>query len=161
MNLYAAVDCGELPAPANGEVNYVEDTTFESSAIFTCNRGFRLVGDRERECLYTGLWSLQQPTCESMRILFKLIVYTFTIILLYTKKTEITCPKLTPPKYGKVRISGYCVDDYAVYGCAYGHQISHKDRRVCQEDGTWSGSEPTCDRKYVNKYSRHGYQYRG
>ena len=62
------VDCGELPAPANGGVEYDEDTTFGSDAIFSCNRGYDLVGDKVRECLYTGLWSLNQPICKSMRI---------------------------------------------------------------------------------------------
>ena len=151
-----------MSAPENGDVG-LSGVRPGSQALYSCDRGFNLVGEETRKCQRNGQWTGSAPTCESKQsnnknFLFALFIICF--FLLY-ENTEITCPKLTPPKYGKVRISGYCVDDYAVYGCAYGYQISHKDRRVCQEDGTWSGSEPTCDRKYVNKYSRHGYQYRG
>ena len=63
---------------------------------------------------------------------------------------------MSPPKYGKVRTTGVCVDDQATYRCAYGFQISHKETRTCMEDGTWSGSAPVCDRKY----NRYGYGHK-
>ncbi len=63
----------------------------------------------------------------------------------------IRCPKLEAPKGGKVIVSGYYVDDYAIYRCGYGYNLSgYTERRVCQVDGTWSGDEPTCT--YDDKY---------
>lgn len=72
----------------------------------------------------------------------------------------IECPKLKPPAYAKILVSGNYVDDYAVYRCAYGYSLSGDKRRVCQEDGTWSGDEPKCNKKdyYGHRYGydRHG-----
>ena len=51
------------------------------------------------------------------------------------------------------------MDDYAIYRCAYGYDLSNKHRRrVCQEDGTWSGSAPDCEKgKYYDHYDDYNY----
>ena len=59
------VDCGNLNASANGQVN-LNGTTFGQTAIYTCNTGYNLVGDSTRTCQATGNWSGSVPTCQSM-----------------------------------------------------------------------------------------------
>ena len=46
----------------NGVVFMTSDTV-GSQAIHSCNEGFTLVGDTLRECLTSGLWSKDPPTC--------------------------------------------------------------------------------------------------
>ena len=58
------VDCGSLDDPENGTVS-VPDTTYNSSANYSCDPGYGLIGDAMRTCLGTGSWSGSEPTCTS------------------------------------------------------------------------------------------------
>ena len=70
---------------------------------------------------------------------------------------EIRCPKLKPPKYGKIYISGFYPGDNAIYRCAYGYDVhGGKRRRVCQHSGVWSGSDVECKKREPE----YGYQYK-
>ena len=72
------------------------------------------------------------------------------------------CPELEDPKNGDVKTTGRYVDDYAFYSCDYGFQLSGNKHRSCQQDGTWSGTEPTCVgvKKHPYGYpSSHGYDH--
>ena len=62
----AAVDCGSLTDPANGQVNHVAGTTFRQTATYSCNTGYNLVGDSIRTCQAAGDWSGSAPTCQGM-----------------------------------------------------------------------------------------------
>ena len=58
------VDCGSPPAPVNGDVMF--DSTSEGSvANYSCNFGFRLDGNNQRQCQSTATWSGTVPTCIS------------------------------------------------------------------------------------------------
>ena len=67
--LSTAVDCGNLPNPANGQVSNTAGTTFGQTAIYSCNAGYNLVGDSTRTCQADGMWSGSAPTCQSMLLL--------------------------------------------------------------------------------------------
>lgn len=54
--------CGQLPNPPNGDVT-LTGTTEGSLAVYTCRRGFTLVGNRQRSCQANGQWSGNQPIC--------------------------------------------------------------------------------------------------
>jgi hypothetical protein len=57
------VDCGSLSDPANGLVN-VSTTVFNSTATYSCNDGYSLVGDTtSRTCLASASWSGSKPSC--------------------------------------------------------------------------------------------------
>ena len=77
----------------------------------------------------------------------------------YFLTLEISCPKLEPPKYGKIYVSGNYPGDHAIYDCVYGYKIVGKRRRVCLYTGSWSGSNTDCakDDSYGDDY---GYGYR-
>ena len=59
----AVVDCGGLPDPENGTAT-AADTTFNSTATFSCNDGYNLVGEETRRCLASGNWSANEPSCK-------------------------------------------------------------------------------------------------
>ena len=61
------VDCGHPGTPINGAVMLFNDTMEDSVAVYSCNFGFRLVGDRERTCWFSQfvdqMWTGKVPTC--------------------------------------------------------------------------------------------------
>ena len=62
FNSVVVVDCGGLMDPENGAVT-VTNITFNSTATYSCNDGYILVGDTTRTCLASGLWSGTAPLC--------------------------------------------------------------------------------------------------
>lgn len=63
--IYLALDCGPLQDPVNGRV-VIKGTAVSATATYTCDPGFVLIGNSQRECLLSGQWSGQDPTCEGM-----------------------------------------------------------------------------------------------
>lgn len=59
------ISCGELPTPPNGN-KIGTQITYGSTAIFTCDSGYMLVGSAVRECLSSGLWSGTETRCLGM-----------------------------------------------------------------------------------------------
>ena len=62
--LCVAVDCGDLEDPKYGQVD-VSTTIFGSIARYSCDKGFRLIGKKVRQCLINGEWSNEAPVCQS------------------------------------------------------------------------------------------------
>ena len=63
--LSTVVDCGPLGNPVNGQVNMSSETTFMSTATYTCNAGYNPIGAISRTCGSDGVWSPAVPTCDS------------------------------------------------------------------------------------------------
>ena len=64
--------------------------------------------------------------------------------------TGVQCPTLDPPSNGGLEIAGpggYEV--VATYSCDTGFSLVGMSERSCQSDGTWSGSEPTCEVRMI------------
>ena len=68
-NMYysSVVDCGALTSLSYGEVS-VNETTFRASAVYTCNSGFLLQGNRSRTCQADGNWSSSEPQCKGKEL---------------------------------------------------------------------------------------------
>ena len=68
------------------------------------------------------------------------------------------CPFLNDINNGKVQ--DWCKQYTRRYGhsCQYScngeYRLKGNSTRECQADGTWSGTEPTCERVYPGKYTR-------
>ena len=71
---YTVIDCGPLTDPVNGQVDTSSETTFGSTASYSCNNGFTLNGDNTRICGSNGVWSNLQPSCNSTYIFLCYII---------------------------------------------------------------------------------------
>ena len=62
-SLYTAIECEDLQSPANGLV-VVPSRLPGSTATYSCNTGFNLIGSQTRSCLNNGFWSGVVPICQ-------------------------------------------------------------------------------------------------
>ncbi|KAL7979476.1 hypothetical protein Chor_004634 [Crotalus horridus] len=87
----------------------------------SCNRGYRLIGPRSVQCLLNRHWSG--------------IIYC----------RQLRCHTLPALQHGSYQCSnGVKVDSHCDYSCQLGYHLEGDHRRMCMEDGRWSGSVPIC-----------------
>lgn len=117
------ISCPSLGPFSNG-LTTVTGITYLSTANYSCNEGYRLVGQSTRECQSNKTWSGTKPTCK-----------------------PITCPSLPAPTGGSIETDNSNLTDgtYATYSCNNGYSMEGESIRVCQADGSWSGSSPLCN----------------
>ncbi|KAK4828014.1 hypothetical protein QYF61_022791, partial [Mycteria americana] len=72
------ISCGELPTPPNGN-KIGTQITYGSTAIFTCDSGYMLVGSAVRECLSSGLWSGIETRCLGMDTAVMAYLFSFSL----------------------------------------------------------------------------------
>ena len=56
-------ECPELPDPDNGQV-HLSGRHFQDQAVYTCDRGYSMVGASKRVCQTSGQWSGTIPQCK-------------------------------------------------------------------------------------------------
>ena len=54
------------------------------------------------------------------------------------------CGNLDDPFNGQVTLTGTSFGSTATYECDSGFTLVGNEERTCQDDGDWSGSDPTC-----------------
>ncbi|XP_067016838.1 sushi, von Willebrand factor type A, EGF and pentraxin domain-containing protein 1-like isoform X2 [Acropora muricata] len=118
-----AKSCGDPGSPENGKKKSLV-FTFKSKVYFECNYGYKLVGDKYRQCQSTQKWSGQKATCEL-----------------------IDCGKLhTPEKAKKLVETGTGLNDRVIFECSEkGYEIRGSETRSCLENDTWSGVATSCE----------------
>jgi len=143
---FTAIPCGNLSSPVNGQVR-LEADTFGSQANYSCSEGYALNGNSTRECQADGQWSGSEPTCEGRSATYictggreGLSAFTYCISFV-----AIPCGNLSSPVNGLVTVDGSTFGSQANYSCSEGYLLNGNSSRMCQADGQWSGSEPTCE----------------
>ena len=63
MNNSAAISCDQLDDIDNGDVDQANPALVGSVAVYTCSRGFRLVGASRRVCQRDGSYTEEEPVC--------------------------------------------------------------------------------------------------
>lgn len=66
------------------------------------------------------------------------------ILTLVIQMTVVRCTILPKPANGIVTITGTIVGSKATYTCDRGFELIGESTRLCNDVGTWSGTEPTC-----------------
>ena len=61
--LVKGLDCESVTPPQHGNVT-VNGTLYGDSIQFVCNAGYDLHGNKTADCLATGNWSTEVPTCQ-------------------------------------------------------------------------------------------------
>ncbi|XP_030077479.1 complement receptor type 2, partial [Microcaecilia unicolor] len=116
--------CGSPGELLNGRFD-LEDALFGSTATFSCNEGYRLVGRAERKCQHDGLWSHSVPTCE-----------------------PVICQE--PPEIVGGTYSGRGKEEYTYQSSVTYHcnepslSLIGEPSIFCTEYGKWSGNPPVC-----------------
>ncbi|CAI2313123.1 unnamed protein product [Caenorhabditis sp. 36 PRJEB53466] len=122
-------------SPGVGEATKV---TFSSHSyaigtlcFYSCDPGYDLHGIRQRECAENGRWTGSIPNC-------------------YRK----SCGAVRQWKFGRIKLLNKTTlfESEVEYECSNGWHLANSPspsyrslRRICQSDGTWSQSEPTCE----------------
>ncbi len=114
--------CQTLGAPSNGGVTTTNSNLYPSTATYTCQPGYNMVGSDSRTCGTDGNWSGAAPSCEA-----------------------ITCDALSGPGNGSVGVTNSgSYPSTAMYACDAGYELVGSSTRTCQTNGSWDGSAPTC-----------------
>eukprot|EP00117_Sycon_ciliatum_P024152 scpid46494/ scgid20336/ Sushi, von Willebrand factor type A, EGF and pentraxin domain-containing protein 1; Polydom len=112
-----------LVAPQDGQIANISVEIFGTTS-FECDDGFMIVGSRASVCLPSETWSHPPPTC-----------------------TRIECPSAVPTVInGMVIGGGHHVTNVRKIVCNAGYRADGPDTLVCQPNGTWSHSTPSCKR---------------
>ena len=63
-----SIDCKELADISNGDVSF---SSLEpgSVATYTCQEGYKNIGEKNQTCNFLGKWSGQEPQCSKSGIL--------------------------------------------------------------------------------------------
>lgn len=64
--LWLANDCGPLAIPKNGS-SFGNETTYPNKMIFSCDKGFILIGSVIRQCQANRTWSGLDTSCKGER----------------------------------------------------------------------------------------------
>uniref|UniRef100_F6PWZ1 Uncharacterized protein n=1 Tax=Ciona intestinalis TaxID=7719 RepID=F6PWZ1_CIOIN len=114
--------CDLLSVPDHGRMTCSNQANYHSRCSFTCDIGYEIVGSSSRTCLESSDWSGVTTSC-----------------------SVVTCPVLPSPNHGRKSCSEenrYLSE--CQYVCDVGFDRHGSENRVCQEDGTWSGSPVGC-----------------
>ncbi|XP_019857190.1 PREDICTED: uncharacterized protein LOC100638611 isoform X13 [Amphimedon queenslandica] len=117
------VNCSELIVDSEELSVFYNSTTYNSTATYSCESGFNLVGATKRTCLNSGNWSGDPPSCEIVNC-SELIVDSEELSVSYNSTTY---------------------NSTATYSCESGFNLVGATKRTCLNSGNWSGDPPSCE----------------
>ncbi|XP_076811797.1 uncharacterized protein LOC143458809 [Clavelina lepadiformis] len=121
--------CPKLAEVTNGNVNCSQSNIYGSKCIFSCSEGYERIGAKAVACVGSGTWNDTKPICQ-----------------------KIQCPALNTLANGKTTCSaGQYYMSSCRYACDEGYTMVGSGSTLCNADGTWSSTPPTCERKTCNK----------
>ncbi|KAM4694506.1 CUB and sushi domain-containing protein 1 [Discoglossus pictus] len=124
------VSCGNPGAPANGMIIYSDGILFSSSVIYACWEGYKTSGLTTRHCTANGTWTGNAPDC-----------------------TVITCEDPGPVANGIQLGNDFTFNKTVNYHCNPGYVKDHpiSASLLCNKDGTWNQTKPTCKAIYCGQ----------
>lgn len=64
MTWFTFIECGNLTAPSNGAVTFSSGKEYQSTATFSCDTGYTLIGNDTLTCQADETWSDSHPVCK-------------------------------------------------------------------------------------------------
>uniref|UniRef100_A0A4W2I607 Selectin P n=1 Tax=Bos indicus x Bos taurus TaxID=30522 RepID=A0A4W2I607_BOBOX len=122
------VQCPTLIAPKQGTMScqhHVRNFGLNTTCHFGCKAGFTLLGDSALQCRPSRQWTAAAPTCRAVKCA-KLPV---------TEPIVMNCSN----PWGNFSYGSTCS-----FHCPEGQLLNGSERTVCQENGQWSTTMPTC-----------------
>lgn len=95
---------------------------------FHCYDGYNLRGSANRTCQVTGRWDGQTAICDN---------------------GAGYCPNPGIPIGTRKVGNQYRLEDSVTYYCSRGLTLRGSQQRTCQEGGSWSGTEPSCQDSFM------------
>uniref|UniRef100_H2TR21 CUB and Sushi multiple domains 3 n=1 Tax=Takifugu rubripes TaxID=31033 RepID=H2TR21_TAKRU len=173
------ITCGDPGIPANG-LRGGDDFTVGHNVTFTCQPGYMMMGGDNavtRTCTNNSTWSGTLPACQAVLhsngTMFSrdwqppgyLIQYNCSIKYSFSHVPSSAakfCGDPGSPARGQREGRSFIFKSMVTFSCFAPNLLVGSSTRLCQEDGTWSGSqfctymafpvfnlEPPCSRGYV------------
>ncbi|TKS88293.1 CUB and sushi domain-containing protein 3 [Collichthys lucidus] len=116
------INCGDPGVPASG-LRYGEDFTIGQNVSFQCQPGYRMEedGSSVRTCTQNGTWSGNMPMC-----------------------TAKFCGDPGTPVGGFREGRSFIYQSEVSFSCVPPLVLVGTATRLCESDGTWSGTQPRC-----------------
>uniref|UniRef100_H2YG22 Sushi domain-containing protein n=1 Tax=Ciona savignyi TaxID=51511 RepID=H2YG22_CIOSA len=102
----------------------LERHDFGSTVRYTCIDGYRLVGQRDVQCVGENTWSADPPVCERTPC----------------NKTDVPNSIIFPNK------DVFQPGEYVAYSCLPGYTLTGRNSTRCLPNGQWTGSRPECQK---------------
>jgi len=113
--------CGQPPSISDGKAKFVS-ITFGSIATYVCDDAFLIQGSSNISCEANGRWSTVLASCLAIKC---------------------QAPDFDN-KNGRVDFKELTVGSIIRYVCNEGYELLGQEVRRCQNDTSWSGTEPEC-----------------
>ncbi|CAG2119686.1 unnamed protein product, partial [Medioppia subpectinata] len=123
--------CGVPERPLNSLVQVVNQV-----AIYSCVDGYELIGPKRIPCLGNGQWAREFPVCRLKHGHCPQVVDKFGIFSTYHNRAPDGSIM-----YGTI-VTARCAT--TLYGITGRPLLVSSRTRICQSDGSWSGTQPFC-----------------
>ena len=150
--LSSKVQCDRLDDLDYGVVKH-EGVYVGHAATYTCDYGYKLVGESVRKCLYNGYWSGKAPVCKKSKLNEHYCVrekYDLNHAIVFISSSKVQCGHLSDVAYGVVKHEGVYFGHKVTYTCDYGYKLVGESVRKCLYNGNWSGEAPVCKKSKKN-----------
>ncbi|MGH0134865.1 UNVERIFIED_CONTAM: hypothetical protein FKN15_024621 [Acipenser sinensis] len=116
------INCGDPGIPANG-LRYGDEFSVGQNMTFVCQPGYTMEPkiNRIRTCTTNGTWSGVMPSCNAK-----------------------FCGDPGVPREGMREGRSFIYQSEVSFSCNPPFLLVGSNTRICQADGTWSGSQPRC-----------------
>uniref|UniRef100_A0A671XBC1 CUB and Sushi multiple domains 3 n=1 Tax=Sparus aurata TaxID=8175 RepID=A0A671XBC1_SPAAU len=153
------ITCGDPGIPANG-LRFGDDITVGQNVTFMCQPGYVMIGGDNnvtRTCTNNGTWSGTMPACQGKchpqmhTLTHACLTHTASHTCRSRQSTLINirlCSKFCGdpgmPAKGRREGRSFIFKSEVMFSCNVPYVLVGSTSRMCQEDGTWSGSQPRC-----------------
>ena len=136
-----------LSPPISYKISLIDKTIiYKDNASKLCDGYVQLTSIRQHRFM-----ALAEGVCMYLCVVYGRTINYWTIrhfaSLLWPLVLD--CGDLMNPANGEVDLNGTTPDSVATYSCDMGFRLNGTSTRTCQMSAQWSGSAPTCDRKYI------------